>query len=275
MTQKVRRITADRLTERLAVHNPHDEIGELASTLNDMIDRLQTSLDQARRFTSDASHELRTPLAGIKAELESVALRANLSEEHAELIGSALEEINRLAQLLELLLTLAQLDAGRLPLQIETVDMSELASTAVDRMVVQADAKGSRLVMSPPQGPCTVRGDRRLLEQVLLNLVDNAIKHGGPAIGVTCRRENHEVVVRVHDSGPGIAPEHLPHLFQRFYRVDKSRSRKLGGSGLGLALTRQWVEIHGGTIAVTSAPGEGTTLTVSLPAADGPGTARD
>ncbi|MBI4580859.1 MAG: HAMP domain-containing protein [Planctomycetes bacterium] len=275
MTRKARRITADNLAERLAVYNPHDEIGELATTLNDMIERLHTALAQARRFTSDASHEMRTPLASIRTELESVALRGDLPEEHAECIGSALEELDRLIQLLEGLLTLAQLDAGRFPLQSEWLDPKELALTAAERMKVQAEAAGKRMAVHCSDGACRLNGDRRLLEQVLLNLVDNAIRYGGHDIVVRCEPAQDQAVFSVQDSGPGIPAEHLPHLFDRFYRVDPSRSRKLGGAGLGLALTKQWVEMHGGTITVMSGAGEGTTLTVRLPTAKQPATASE
>lgn len=265
MTHKLRRITADRLSERLTVYNSNDEIGELTATLNHMMDRLHAALSQAQRFGGDASHELRTPLTSIRTELESVMLHSDLPHECAESVGSALEELERLLQLLDVLLTLAHMDAGRVPLVIEQLDVCDLISSTVERLAVQAVVKGGKVVAQVPTQPCLARGDRRLLEQVLLNLIGNALKYGGPEVTVTCERTGHDTVLCVHDSGPGIPPEHLPRLCDRFYCVDKSRSRALGGCGLGLSLTKEWVEMHGGTIDITSPSNEGTTVTVRLP----------
>ncbi len=189
------------------------------------------------------------------------------SEEYREVLGSILEEIDRLTRLSDSLLTLAKLDAGHMHLNVEPVDLVELLSDAADRIRVQAEAKGKRLDVRDPSGPCIVQGDARLLEQVLLNLLDNAIKYGGPVIEAAARGNEGEVRVTIHDSGPGIPIEHLEHLFERFYRVDKSRSRELGGAGLGLSLGRLFVELHGGRIEVRSKKEEGTTFEVIVPRA--------
>lgn len=266
ITKRVRRITADRLTERLVVHNPHDEIGELTTTLNDMIGRLHAALDQARRFSSDASHELRTPLACIRTELESLALRVDIPGDYAESVGAVLEELQRLTHLLDALLTLAQLDAGQVPLQVVPVDVNSLVMGVAERIKVQAEAKGASLACDTTQAPCVARADQRLLGQAVLNLVDNAIKHGGDQITIGTAVEGVQVVIRVHDSGPAIPPEHLPHLFDRFYRADKSRSRKLGSVGLGLSLTKQWVEMQGGNVEASSESAKGTIFTLRIPA---------
>lgn len=265
MTRKARQITAEHLSDRLVVHNSHDEIGELATTLNDMIERMQKALDQSRRFTSDASHELRTPLACLRAELDSLAMQPNLSPECADSLGSVLEEVERLSQLLDALLTLTQLDAGRIHLQTELVDLNELAARVADRMSVRVGSKGAVLHMQPSDGTGQVRGDRRLLELVLMNLLDNAIKYGGQEITISVRADSAWIVLGVHDSGPELDPEHLPHLFERFYRADKSRSRFLGSVGLGLSLTKQWVELHQGRITASNSREAGTRFEVSLP----------
>jgi heavy metal sensor kinase len=267
MAARTRRITAEQLHDRLAVANPHDEIGQLATTLNDMIGRLAASFEQMRRFTSDASHELRTPLTCMRSEVEVALQQARSPQEYREVLGSILEENDRLTRLSDTLLTLTRLDQGRLGPQREPVALDVLAAETVDRVRIQAEARGAAITSAPAVGDCTVSGDRRLLEQVLLNLLDNAIKYGGTRISVEVCRTGDEVRAAVHDTGEEIAPEHLPHLFERFYRVDKSRSRELGGAGLGLSLVRHFVELHGGRVNVESSAGTGTTFAVTLPAA--------
>jgi heavy metal sensor kinase len=262
MARKARQITAERLHDRLEVANPHDEIGQLATTLNGMMERLHASFDQMRRFTSDASHELRTPLTCMRNELEVALTQSRSPDEYRDVLGSTLEEIDRLTRLSDALLTLARLDSGRMTLQNEDVDLNELLVEAADRIRVQADAKGAELYVDAGSTPCRVKGDHRLIEQAFLNLMDNAIKYGGTGIHVRLSMEDGAVVVTVHDSGTGIPTEHLEHLFERFYRVDKSRSRELGGAGLGLSLAKQYVELHGGSISVSSDAGNGTTFTV-------------
>jgi heavy metal sensor kinase len=266
MASKTRRITADHLHDRLAVANPHDEIGQLATTLNVMMERLHSSFDQMRRFTSDASHELRTPLTCMRSELEVALTQSRSPDEYRDVLGSMLEEIDRLTRLSDALLTLARLDSGRVTLQNEAVDLNELLVEAADRIRVQADAKGAELHIDAGSTSCRVKGDHRLIEQAFLNLMDNAIKYGGTRIQVRLSREEGAVVVTVQDSGSGIPAEHLEHLFERFYRVDKSRSRELGGAGLGLSLAKQYVELHGGSISVSSVAGVGTTFTARFPA---------
>ncbi|MEW6747413.1 MAG: heavy metal sensor histidine kinase [Planctomycetota bacterium] len=266
MASKTRQITADHLHDRLAVAHPHDEIGQLATTLNDMMERLHDSFNQMRRFTSDASHELRTPLTCMRSELEVALTQSRSPDEYRELLGSVLEEIQRLTRLSDALLTLARIDSGRLLPHSEVIDLNELLAEAVDRIRVQAEAKRVNLYLDAAKTPCRVKGDGRLIEQTVLNLIDNAIKYGGAEVHVQVSADGDGAVVTVRDSGPGIPAEHLEHLFERFYRVDRSRSRELGGAGLGLALAKQYVELHGGSISVISAAGIGTTFTVRFPA---------
>lgn len=269
LSSKARQITAEHLHDRLAVRNPHDEIGQLATTLNGMIERLQASFEQMRRFTADASHELRTPLTCMRSEVEVALQQSRRPEEYQEVLGSILEEIERLTRLSDTLLTLTRLDQGQRGSKRESVDVAVLLGDTVDRVRVQAEVKGATLSVAQDAEGYLVEGDRRLLEQVVLNLLDNAVKYGGDEIEAKLRRVDGHIVLTIHDSGPGIPTEHLERLFDRFYRVEESRSRELGGVGLGLSLVKHFVELHGGRITVRSSPDEGTVFEVFLPEAAG------
>jgi heavy metal sensor kinase len=259
-------ITADRLDRRLPVANPADELGRLAQTINAMIARLERSFAEVRRFTADASHELRTPLTSIRAETE-VALGNRLTaEDYQELLRSILEECERLTRLTDQLLTLCREDAGTKRPPGEPVDLGRLVGDVVETIRPLAEAKQLQLGSSR-NGLLTIRGDEARLRQVFYNLLDNAIKYTPPGGRITVQLDQGEgaAVVRVCDTGIGIPPDHLPHVFDRFYRVDRSRSREQGGTGLGLSIAQSIVAAHGGTIHLDSAPGQGTTCTVILP----------
>jgi heavy metal sensor kinase len=258
-------ITAERLYNRLPVTNPSDELGGLAITINQMIERLERSFAEVRRFTADASHELRTPLTVIRSEAEA-ALTKNPAPEQQHLLGSILEECDRLTRLTDQLLMLSRDDAG-VGKQIRgSLDLVALVSGVVENMRPLAEAKGltlnGRFNVSLPAA-----GDTARLRQVFYNLLDNAIKYtpSGGRVEVSAERQGASAVVTIRDTGEGIAAEHLPHIFERFYRVDQSRSRSQGGTGLGLSIARSIVSAHGGTIQVASAPGEGARFTVVLP----------
>jgi heavy metal sensor kinase len=258
-------ITADRLDRRLPIANPGDELGRLAQTFNALMGRLEHSFAEVRRFTADASHELRTPLTAIRAEAE-VALRGPLdATDCRQLLGSILEECGRLTRLTDQLLALAREDAGRGAETREPVDMAALVREVAETMRPLAEARGLVLELEA-NGPVPVRGDPARLRQVFFNVLDNAIKYT-PAgtIRVRGERRNGAGVVAVRDTGIGIPAEHLPRVFDRFYRVDKARSRAQGGTGLGLSIAQSIVAAHGGSIALDSAPGRGTTCTVTLP----------
>ena len=259
-------ITADRLDRRLPVTNPSDELGSLTETINGMIGRLERSFAEIRRFTADASHELRTPLAVIRTEAE-VALRRSMTlSEHQQLLGSILEECERLTHLTDQLLTLSREDAGAARPASERIDLSALVQTVTESMRPLAIAKGLQLRVS---GSSTLKvcGDEGRLRQVFYNLLDNAIKYTpeGGTIEVRMEARDRSALVSVRDTGIGIAPEHLPRVFDRFYRVDKARSREQGGAGLGLSISKIIVTAHGGQIDLASAPGQGTACTVTLP----------
>jgi heavy metal sensor kinase len=239
-------ITADRLDRRLPVTNPGDELGSLTETINGMIARLERSFAEIRRFTADASHELRTPLAVIRTEAE-VALRRSMTlPEYQQLLGSILEECERLTRLTDQLLTLSREDAGATHLLSEKVDLAALVRAVAESMRPLAVAKGIHLQVSG-NGETNVRGDTGRLRQVFYNLLDNAIKYTpeGATIEVWSEARDRNALVRVRDTGIGIPAEHLPHVFERFYRVDKARSREQGGTGLGLSIAKTIVNAHG------------------------------
>jgi heavy metal sensor kinase len=267
LRRRAREITADRLDCRLPVANPNDELGGLAQTINEMIGRLERSFAEVRRFTADASHELRTPLTAIRAEAEVALSRPLAAADCQHLVGSILEECARLTRLTEQLLTLAREDAGVAPSAREPVDLAALVRGVADTMRPAAESRGVTL-QAEADGPAVVRGDGLRLRQVFYNVLDNAIKFTPEGGTVTVRfgAKGPEAVVTVTDTGAGISPEHLPRVFDRFYRVDQARSRAHGGTGLGLSIARSIVAAHGGSIELDSTPGQGTTCTVTLPA---------
>jgi len=260
-------ITADRLDQRLPVANPHDELGLLTRTINAMLARLDRSFAEVRRFTADASHELRTPLTAIRSVGE-VALQRSLSPEaYREVIGSMLEEVDRLTRLVENLLLLTRAEAGRIPLTRATVDLRELVAGVADGLRVLTEEKNQELTVELG-GPVAVECDATVLRQGITNLLHNAIKFtpNKGVIRVAARSAtNGGAVIEVEDSGPGIPTAHQERVFERFYRVDQARSRDTGGMGLGLAIARWAVEANGGRIELESVAGQGTLFRVVLP----------
>jgi heavy metal sensor kinase len=269
MTQTARNISEHNLRERLVVGNPNDELGRLATTLNQVFDRLADSLDSMRRFTADASHELMTPLATIRAEAE-VALQSPRSpEHHAEVLGSIVEEVGRLTRLAGRLLLLARADAGTTAVSHEDVRLDEVLREAVAR--IQSQAQRSQVsVRVEGATDETVVADPDQLRQVFDNLLDNGVKYNraGGTVTASVHRKQNQVVVEIVDTGIGIRPEVLPHIFDRFVRGDASRSRKGGGAGLGLSIVRALIESMRGRIEAESQLGEGTTFRIFLPAKD-------
>jgi len=268
MTVEASTIDARAFHKRLEVVKRDDELGRLAGTLNHMLDRLEKSFDEMQRFTADASHELRTPITVIRTEAE-VALAKPVSEsEKQELLGNILEECQRLTWITDQLLTLCREDSGITENPREPVNLAELVGGVAETMRPLADAKGQRLAAAV-NGSIVVQGDAVRLRHVVYNLVDNAIKytpHRG-TVKVSITTQDHNVRLVVEDTGIGIPPEHLPHVFERFYRVDKARSRSEGGAGLGLSIVQSIVFAHGGSIELASRPDQGTTFTVTFPTA--------
>jgi heavy metal sensor kinase len=262
ITRAAAAISEQDLSRRLPASSP-DELGRLAATFNRLIERLEGAFDRQRRFTADASHELRTPLSIIQAVTSHKLLRRREPEEYEEALRQIDEAADYMTRLTGHLLMLARADAGQVTLDTERLDLTEL----LEHVVGQVEETSGRHIPIHSPGPVPVCGDALRLTELFLNLLENAIKYTPPvgAIGVevSCDQETAKVVVR--DTGIGIPAEHLPHIFERFYRVDRARAREEGGTGLGLAIGRWIVEAHGGTISAVSEPGQGTAMTVTLP----------
>ena len=263
-------ITQHNLSERLPVAGTGDELERLSLSLNRMIGRLEDAIQNSKRFVADASHELRTPLTVLRGELEQLAADKRFDADTRENLGSMLEEVERLAKIVEGLVALSRLDAGEAQAEWVTFDLAELATTTAEQMNLLAEDK--RISVSCEAKPAVlVKGDRARLKQVVVNLLDNAIKYtaDGGAIHLRVRRQNGHALLEVEDNGMGIAADALPHVFDRFFRVDKARSRDLGGAGLGLAIVKSICTAHGGEVQVASAPGKGSLFRVTLPQAGG------
>jgi heavy metal sensor kinase len=266
MAKRAAEITADRLNERLNIDNRDDELGQLGTAFNATLARLENSFDQLRRFTADASHELRTPLTAIRSVGE-VSLRKSGDEKYyRDVIGSMLEETNRLTRLVDSLLTLSRADAGRIQLHLTEISLLDLVRETAGLLEVLAEDKNQTLRV---EGDPSLRviADRTILRQALVNLIDNAVKYSPAESGIRICVINKEGdgVVEVQDSGPGIPSEHRSRIFERFYRVDKARTRAEGGTGLGLSIAQWAVTAHGGTIEVRCEPGSGSTFCIHLP----------
>ncbi|MBI5240091.1 MAG: GHKL domain-containing protein [Elusimicrobia bacterium] len=253
------------------------ELGRLARDLDSLADQVRDDLAQLRRsdqvrkdFTANVSHELRTPLAAIKAFAETLREGAAEDAEHRmEFIQEIERNADRMTRLVDDLLTLSALDSGARTPAPESVDLMQLAAEVTATLKPLAGRKELALRMEPFRNVPPVRGDRGQLKQVLTNLLDNAIKYTPEKglVRVSAAAAEGRVTVSVEDTGPGIPAEALPRIFERFYRVDKARSRELGGTGLGLAIVKHIMEAHGGSVSVESRPGEGSTFSFSLPAA--------
>ncbi|GAB4456360.1 MAG: hypothetical protein Kow0070_06290 [Anaerolineales bacterium] len=262
MTVTARKISAEDLSARLEVANREDEVGRLAQTFNEMLARLEDSFRRERQFTSDASHELRTPLTAMQAILGMMRAKRRTPAEYEQALDDLNEEADRLRSLVENLLRLAR--GEKQTLHFEAVNLSLLLQDVAESLRPLAEARRLTLRCDLP-ADLRVWGDSDELIRLFVNLLDNAIKYTERG-EVTLRATQSEqgVEVTVADTGPGIAPEHLPHIFDRFYRVDSSRSQH--GAGLGLAIAKEIVRAHEGEIEVSSKIGEGTIFTVRLPA---------
>jgi len=265
LAAEARRITADRLHERLSVPNAHDEIGRLAAVINDTLARLESSFEQLRRFTADASHELRTPLSVIRGIGELALRETRKPQEYKDALGSMLEEVDRLTRLVDTLLQLSRGDAGTIRLSRDVVDLGDLVRDVASSLGILAEERQQRLEVAAAAN-LRVSADRLVLRDAVTNLVDNAIKYSpkGATIVIGADGDREHAMVTVADQGGGIPPEHRDRIFDRFYRIDEGRSREMGGTGLGLAIAKWAVEANGGTIALESARA-GSVFRISLP----------
>lgn len=261
------RISAGHLSERIAMPDTDDELGRLAGVLNSTFDRLEKAFTQQKQLTADAAHELRTPLAVLITEAQTALARPRNAEEYRETVEGCLDAAQQMRRLTESLLELARFEAGEERVARQPVQLAELAGECVECLGPLAREGGVSVACETR--PAEVLGDADWLGQVAANLLRNAIHHTKPGgeIRVATRCENGTGILTVADTGSGIQPEDLPHIFERFYRGDKSRARATGRYGLGLAISKAIVDAHGGDISVSSAVGVGTTFTVSIPIA--------
>ncbi len=266
MRRKAEQIGIDQLHERLTAPSPRDEIGQLAATLNAMLDRLEAGVIAKRQLIADASHELRTPLAAMRAELDVSLRDGELGMGERSVLESVREDVDRMSRTVDNLLTLARADEGRLELVRTDVELGQALQTAARPLQALAAAKGISLVLTGES--CTTQADSQRLHQALTNLLENAIKFTAPGGKITASswHDGNDVGVTVTDTGVGISAEARALVFDRFYRAEHSRSRHSGGSGLGLAICYEIATAHGGRIWVQSEEGKGSVFSLALPA---------
>ena len=270
IVEEVEAITDGRsLHRRLMEPRTRDELARLTDTLNAMLARLERSFVSLRRFTADASHELKTPLTILRSGIERAITHPKAPPEVMEVLEETLVEVNRMAELVDALLTLARADEGRAPLHLEPVELKDVLSEVSETAGILGEQARVAVSVAVPERSITIAVDPSRIRQLLMNLLTNAIKYTpqGGEVAIDWEQVDGNVVLSVRDTGVGIAPGDLPHIFDRFWRADQARRRSGGrpGVGLGLAISKWIVEAHGGTIAVESRPGRGTTFTVTLP----------
>ncbi len=246
-----------------------DEIGRLANTLNAMMARLEVSFAALRRFVADASHELKTPLTVMRAGVERALTDARTAPEALLPLEETLQEVRRMTELVDALLTLARVDEGRLELHREPTDLQALVAEVLETAQMLGEGAGLTVTLQRPAGPVVADVDAGRLRQLVMNLVTNAVKYtpAGGAVTLVLSATVHHAAIAVRDTGIGIAPGDLTHVFERFWRADAARSRtgERPGIGLGLAIGKWIAEAHGGTLAASSRPGRGSTFTVTIP----------
>jgi heavy metal sensor kinase len=269
MAQRTETITAHQLDQRIPIENPDDELGHMALVLNGLLQRLQDSFENLKRFTADASHELRTPLASIRSVGEVGLQRPQTPEEYQDIIGSMLEEVSRLTEMVDELLSISRADAGRIQLNKTTFRALDLAKDVVALLGLLAEEK-SQAICIEGEREIYVHADRLLLQRSLANIIENAIKYApqNTPISLSIRSAGeYEIEIVVEDKGETIPEEFRQKIFERFFRLDASRSREAGGSGLGLAIARWAVEANGGSLTVRPGRDGGNGFVVRLPAA--------
>lgn len=267
ITRLAANIGADDLGARLNLDLPDDELGQLAQTFDAMLARIEDAFERQRRFAGDAAHELRTPLSVMRSQVDLALAKPRTAAEYEEALREVDVDLERLSELVGTLLTLARADAGRLAPDRSLFDLADTVSLVIEHYTAPASAAG--ITLRSETTPAPLLADEDLIVQLLVNMLENALAHtaAGGSVTVGCRSSNGQVRIWVADSGAGIATEHQPRIFDRFYRVDSGRTRTRGGSGLGLSICRTIVEAHGGTIFVTSEIGQGARFDMILPAA--------
>jgi heavy metal sensor kinase len=260
------------LSARLPVRGAGDELDALAGAFNDTLQRLEASVAEMRQFSAAIAHELRTPLAALRGETELALMQAQSEQEYRRALTDQLEELDKIGRLVGQLLTLARLEAGEIPLANAPVDLPALAVSVTEQLEVMAQERRVALVTELAE-PVVVAGDRAWLERLLLNLIDNALKYtpAGGRVVIAVSREQDRARIEVRDTGVGMTPDVLARAFERFYRADAARSPGAHGVGLGLTLVKWIADRHHATIDIRSRPGEGTAVTIRLPAGTGAG----
>jgi len=261
-------ITSSNLGQRLPVAQTSDEIEHVSVVLNQMIGRLEEAFQHSQRFSADASHELRTPLTIMRVELESISQDAVLDRATREKIGSILEETERMGKMVEGLLAISRLETGEAVINVSRFDLSGLVAETAEQIALLAQEKDIAVRCQAVE-PVEVTGDRFRIQQIIVNLLDNAIKFSpaGGTILLDTRATGGEAVMEVVDGGPGIPPEALPHIFERFFRADTARTHSVNGTGLGLSLVRSICLAHGGNVEAANRLEGGCRITVRLPLA--------
>jgi heavy metal sensor kinase len=270
ITEAARRIAGGDLTQRLAASQSSDEIGRLAATFNEMIGRLEVSFRQIQRFSADASHELRTPLTVMKGETELALRRPRSPEDYRLVLESSLEEIDRMARIVEDLLFLSRADLGEVRMEHRPVQLDALVQDIQRQAVVLGQERSIEVVIAAVE-PAIVLGDELRLRELVLNLVDNAVNYSRPGskVEMALVREDGTARLSVADHGIGIPPDAQARIFDRFYRADEARAHFPKGTGLGLAISKWIADVHHGRIEVQSDPGQGSRFTLVLPLASG------
>lgn len=265
MDRQTQRITAENLSARLDVMNERDELGGLGLTINQLLERLENSFKEQQRFIADASHELRTPLAVLRGETEVSLSQSRSLDEYKASLNLIKDEAERLSRIVEDLFVLARRPADRRAVSRQPVRLDEIVAECGRAAQVLAAQKDLNLRIDPGTA-LSLNGDDELLQRMILNLLDNAVKYTPPGgeISLELMASNGDARLTVRDNGIGIPTKDQPHVFDRFYRVDKARSRAMGGAGLGLSIVRQIAEAHGGTVSVESSA-HGSVFTVQLP----------
>jgi len=260
-------ISEAELGKRLTLESPYQELLQLAQAFNSVMDRFQRNVESQRRFVDHAAHELRTPLTVMQGNLEVALLKARTSEEYREAIINNLEQVGRLISLNRSLLTLAKLSGDKPPVHLSPLALEPLIRDIIAELTILFDERRIKLSFESQSVP-QVLGDAQWLKQALINLLDNALRYTPSGGAVTIRLQTVEegIALTVEDTGYGIEPEHLPHLFERFYRTDRARAKDSGGTGLGLPIVKEIVVAHRGAITVTSQVDKGSIFTLRLPA---------
>jgi heavy metal sensor kinase len=271
ITQTARSISVQSLSSRLIVPQTGDELQRLSETLNSMLERLEAAFKKIIQFTADASHELRTPVAVMRTRTELSLRKPRSLEEYRDTVAQVHSELEKTSELVERLMLLARADYGVEALQLSIADLGAIVHEVCSQARMLAEVKKISFGEQIPGEPLCVKADAHALRRLFLILIDNAIKYTseGGHVDVVLGKEKGFAIGEVRDTGIGIAPEHLPNVFERFYRADKARSRESGGVGLGLSIGRWIAEAHGGTIDVQSSLGGGSIFRLRLPWADG------